>query len=302
MDGAFDKLGRRTRRNRSIDRSINSTPLIRAAWPFIRRHRLVNSHYIKEYLKLTEDAKPRAIARLLTIMRAGGFLDIPADHLVENPAYRSFIYGTGERLVEDMLDHGQDPVTIGPLRNMRHDYATAVLTASLELSFIKHGIEYKPATFFLERAQTTHGYQLRSDHTYYSDNLFGAVYPGGDQRLFVVETDMGTEQKSRSTKTKRKSYDTMIDDLAAYVDGGGYKDHLKVRNTPMKALVVFAKRSNELTFHQLLAQRTKKCDYIFTRTIEGIKPYLLPAPPDETFFSEGFNRLNSPQPFLLNRP
>jgi hypothetical protein len=294
-----DKLGRITPFYDEADYSIVYRPLALPGFDFIHRHGYANTPYLIDYIRSVRQANPQTIRWLFRDMRKGGYVYLPLESQVYYPRNKFFIYKGTDRMVNALIDEGYETDVI-PVSQVRvHDYATAVVTGSIELGFRKLGIEYVPGHFFLKRAKTTLTYNHHQDKAPRPDQLFAGDYGDGKRALYVVEMDMGTEQKSQHPK--RKTYDSMIDCLTRYVAEGRYKDHLGV-TVPMKALVTFARRSDELAFHKRLALMFKKCDFILTRVVSGLKPHLVPERPDYTLVNEGWNRHGYQEPYLINRP
>lgn len=291
MQSGTDTKGRRTFYSDERDYSIKYTPRALQWFEFLNLHGCLNTAYLDAWTKPTHKATKSSLEALLR-MRTGEYLTLPdAQRDTDRAIYNRFVYQLAERGRFALEHEGRYVEAIRPSGMFLHQYLTAAVTASIHLACRDAGYTFIPGHELLQDAETTLYYEpLKLS----PDQLFAIDY-GDKWRLYTVEVDRGTEPGV--SKSNRKSYKQSIDKYTEYIQGGKYKDHLKV-DTGMVCLYVFTSPVRERLFQDKI---DGKCGYILTQSVDGFIPNFKPLPPYTHLFTDGWHRKNMSD-FLINTP
>jgi len=252
----YDQIGRRNRLNpTSTGKSL--TPQARDLLWFAKlaEHGPLPSSFLLEYGKQTHKSTKRAKERLTDLFNEadtphGGpyLLRPPQQFRTIDSRYNQLVYDLAPAALAALADQGLicRQTRSGP---WLHSFMVCCITASIELACMERSdVSYIPQSQILARA----GVDLRWP-TRIADPKSGKVYPkdllpdavfgldyrsesGRRFRFFALEADRATEPGT-SANFNRKSFERHLLQYTEYVEGGGYRDHLKL-SAPLLVLNV----------------------------------------------------------------
>jgi hypothetical protein len=243
-----DTLGRTT--FHSIDkpeRILRPNDRDRQWFKQIERHGPQSSVYLYEATKGTHRCKDTALRRLKEL-RAAGFLSLPRQQrATEHADFNPYIYDLTNKARDHLIDCGIAEDAIKPHGHWVHAYMTACVTASIDITAQKLGIEYIPGHRILALKNAPLE-MLIGKRKLIPDQLF-ALRSSAGVRAFALEVDRNTEPKT--SNQARKSYQSSIELYAHVLAKGLAKSHYSLK-TNLLILWVFSSRTSEQRFHELL--------------------------------------------------
>jgi hypothetical protein len=254
-----DALGRRPRETPHSTGKVVSPQERDMLWfRKLHEHGPLSSRYLHAFSVHLARNEKRAQDRLTDLFHesctphGGSYLIRPWQQFETLDArYQDLVYDLAPAGEAALREHGfwhdRGAAAHGP---WRHRAMVAAVTASIELATHHDpALTYIPQHAILKRAGATlrcpvpftnpnTRKPLKSDLI--PDALFGLQYGTGTSqtfRFFVVEADRGTEP-TRASGLSRKSHLRHFLQYALYINGGRYKDHLRL-TAPLLVLNVF---------------------------------------------------------------
>lgn len=249
-------LGRRCRtRPTSTGKRITPQPRDLLWFEKLAEHGPLPSSFLLAFAKGTHRSAKRAKERLTDLFNEdrtphkGAYLTRPAQQFCTLDArYNQLVYDLSPASVAALRKSGS---TIRPARSgpWQHSLMVSCVTASIELACNERDdINYIPQSKILARAEASLRWPTRicepdTGATYEKDLLPDAVFGleyltavGLRYRFYALEADRATEPL-RSAEIHRKSFFRHLLQYEAYIEGAGYRDHLKL-TAPMMVLNV----------------------------------------------------------------
>lgn len=294
----YDTLGRATFHNKEKDLSIAYTDRALDWFEFVNLHGHANSEYLYQVTRDRYRCPKRAREAIRKLVK-GGYLEKTAQANDSKYALSSYyVYKLTNRGKAALIQENRYVEALKPSGPFKHQYLTACITGSLQLSARKHNLTYIPAHEILERSDTTLSAVVK-DRTLRPDQMCGLDY-GQGVRFFMIEADRGTEPGETQSKARNKTYASSIDQYVEFIKSGDYKKHYGV-TSQMKVLYIFISRADELKFQGLIEKKYGKCPFILTQTVGGFFPFFKPEKPYTQLLDEPWNRANM-APFDISVP
>ncbi|WP_198147727.1 replication-relaxation family protein [Erythrobacter sp. AP23] len=260
MSDRTDTLGRRTRLSPSpTGKRVSPTERDLRWFAALAEHGPLPSSFLLAFGGDRHRSEKRARERLTDLFHedntphAGTYLARPAQQFrTIDSRYNQLVYdltpaSTVALMEAGMANHRQRS---GP---WLHNHMVACVTASIELACLTlPNIRYIPQSTILSRANaelrwTTNIADPSTGATFTKDLLPDAVFgleyltdQGTRYRFFAVEADRATEPAT-SSNFQRKSFERHLLQYTAYLEGGGYRQHLNL-TAPMLVLNVTTSR------------------------------------------------------------
>lgn len=251
-----DTLGRRCRtRPISTGKRISPQPRDLLWFEKLAEHGPLPSSFLLAFGKETHRSEKRAKERLTDLFNEdrtsekATYLTRPVQQFRTLDArYKQLVYDLSPASIAALRKSGSAirPARSGP---WRHSLMVSCITASIELACLERSdLQYIPQSTILKRAEQglrwpTEICEPDSGATYEKnllpDAIFGLEYlmPEGKRyRFYALEADRATEPL-RSAEIHRKSFLRHLLQYENYIEGLGYKNHLRL-TAPMMVLNV----------------------------------------------------------------
>jgi len=252
----LDALGRRCRtRPTPTGKRITPQPRDLLWFEKLAEHGPLPSSFLLVFAKDTHRSEKRAKERLTDLFNEdrtphkSAYLTRPAQQFCTLDArYNQLVYDLSPASVVALRRSGSAirPARSGP---WQHSLMVSCITASIELACNERDdINYIPQSKILARAEVSLRWATEicdpdTGATYEKDllpdALFGLEYltsNGKRYRFYALEADRATEPL-RSAEIHRKSFLRHLMQYEAYIEGGGYQEHLNL-TAPMMVLNV----------------------------------------------------------------
>ena len=300
MTTCKDSIKRRNRMHRaSTGKRVTLQP---RDWLWLKKvneHGPLASSFLLAYAKNLGKSEKRAKERLADLFHedntahGGPYLTRPPQqfHTLDS-RYNQLVYGlskAGERaLKENDLWRPTNASVSGP---WLHSFMVSSVTASIELAVNERDdLRYIPQADILERAETTLAYPVeivdpatkrKVTKALKSDALLGLEYKsdmGSRYRFFVIEADRATEPLT-STNFNRKSAMRSYRQYQSYVEGGAYRNHLKLTAPLLVLNISNSEARTERLMRALVMESAVGNPYMLFSCWENFgTPFKLPVP------------------------
>lgn len=290
MDQQLDKIGRRNRlKPTSTGKRVSPTARDLLWFTKIHEHGPLPSPYLLKYMRGSHRSEKRAKERLTDLFNetntphGGPYLTRPMQQFQTIDArYKPLVYDLApaatKALAEQNLLHGRT-AHHGP---WWHAFMTSCITSSIELAYLaREDLNYIPQSAILARADAKLRWRTCivepvSGRSYAKDLLpdgvFGLEYmtkSGPRYRFYALEADRATEPL-RSGNFHRKSFLRHLLQYQDYIEGGGYRKHLKL-SAPMLVLNVTTDPARMQRMAEITAEQFPHgCNYQLFQSWEGL--------------------------------
>jgi hypothetical protein len=285
-----DRSGRRNRmRPQSTGKRVSLTERDLLWLQKIHEHGSLASSFLLAFAKEMGASEKRAMERLTDLFNenntphGGPYLTRPPQQFATIDArYKPLVYELAPAGVVALKEHGlwhaTNAARSGP---WLHNFMVSSITASIEIGVRERSdLAYIPEHRILERAKTTLSCPVAIvdpatgktiTKNLEPDALFGLEYKneqGSRYRFFAVEADRGTEPTTSGSWHRKSALRNFLQ-YREYVEGGRYKEHLKL-TAPLLVITACAdaKRAESLL---RLAQVAfpQGCPYLIFQSWEG---------------------------------
>ncbi len=258
-----DALGRATFHYIAPEANIRPTPREIRWLKHIERHGPLSSQHLYTLTSDTHSCRDTAL-RQMQKLRAGGFLTLPAQQRrTERAEFNPYVYDLTKKARDHLFDLGLEAPAIRPTGHWWHQYLTARVTSSLDITATRHGVKYIPGYEILALKGTSLAIPL--DRTkLIPDQLFALDY-GGSFRAFAMEVDRGTEPKT--SPQARKSWARSIAQYRQVIEQGLPQRHYGL-TAPFIILWGFTSRVKEECFLDLVSVKAGRAGAVMlTRVV-----------------------------------
>lgn len=244
----LDSLGRATFHHIASHEAVRPTNRELIWLNHIARHGPQSSIYLHTLTETTHRCKDTSL-RQMQKLRAGGLLFLPQQQrAIERAEFNPYIYDLTPKGKACLQDHGF-AVPPRPVRgHWQHQYLTACVTSSIEISASAAGVRYIPMHDILARSGADLAVPVCGQRLI-PDQLFALDY-GGRYRAFALEVDRGTEPLTSAAD--RKSYASAIDLYQHALGGGQMQRHYGIKSN-LLVLWVFTSPARMARFAELVA-------------------------------------------------
>ena len=236
----------------------------------------------------------------------GAYLDRPPQQFATLKAgYNQVVHAIGKAGLQALEIDGIAPAVMGHPGPWLHRHMVACVTASIELATLaRSDISFISQRAILSRAGTTLRCPLRLPNPDGSgdlrkdlqpDALFGLTYHTriGDRfRFFAVEADRGTEPVT-TRNWNRKSFQRHLAQYQAYVEGGAYREHLKL-TAPLLVLNVVPNEARIDLMRRQTERQLGGCTYQLFQTFPAFAPPWRPPEPNHALLAGAWLRAGLP--------
>ena len=314
---ALDSLGRRTRtKPSSTGKRITPQPADLIWFQKLAAHGPLPSSYLLAFTRHLRRSDKRATERLTDLFNeentkhGGRYLDRPAQQFrTIDSRYNQLVYDlapAGRHALQNFEEAVPSLNSGGP---WLHRFMVACTTASIEIGTLSRPeVTFIPAHQILARAEAALRYPINAETNslcvtadLIPDALFGLAYrteEGERFRFFAVECDRATEPIT-STTWHRKSWTRNLIQYRAYIEGGGYRDHLRL-TAPLLVLNVASDPVRVDRLLQATASELDMCRYHLFQSWESFGPIWRPPSPNTELLDAVWQRAGCP-PFRIDQ-